>query len=201
MGAVEVGRTVRATQVERVVAVVEQTKSALFIERVRPGVGHAKLEAVAHALVHVDLQSVIGIDASSLVGDRFSRVSNIRNAKVDVAAFIVGQVGGAIGQLLSVVVGVADGVAVAVILLIGATGERRAGRRSDTGLVEGDRDDLMPAAIADEADLDRQIVARLPLDVKSVVEGVRQLVGAVVYAQRNGLSVVEDTCCVGQIVG
>ena len=50
----------------------------------------------------------------------------------------------------------------------------------------------MAAEVADVANFDCQVVARLPLDVEGVVEGVGQLVGAVVDAERDGLAVVDD---------
>ncbi len=64
------------------------------------------------------------------------------------------------------------------------------------GLVEG-RNDLVAAEIADIADFDGEVVARLPLDVERVVEGVGQLVGAVVDAERDGLAERRSRCCVG----
>ena len=66
----------------------------------RPGVGGAHLEAVAHALVDVYLERVVGIDAGGLVGDGFGRVADVGNAEVDVAAFVVGQVVAAIVEQL-----------------------------------------------------------------------------------------------------
>ena len=54
-------------------------------------------------------------------------------------------------------------------------------------LVERHRDHLVAAQIADIAELDGQVVARLPLNIQRVVDGVRQLVGAVVNAQRDRL--------------
>ena len=69
MGAIEVGRTVAAAQVERVVAVVEETQSALFVEGMGPGIGDACLESVTDALFYVGLKRVVGIDSGSSVGD------------------------------------------------------------------------------------------------------------------------------------
>ena len=42
----------------------------------------------------------------------------------------------------------------------------------------------MPAKVADVADFDGEVVARLPLNVERLVERVRQLVVAVVIAER-----------------
>jgi hypothetical protein len=98
VGAVEVGRAVAAAQVERVVAVVEEAQSALLVEGMGPGVGDARLEAVADALFDVRLQGVVGIHAGGFVGDGLSRVADVGNAQVAVAAFVVGLVAGAVGQ-------------------------------------------------------------------------------------------------------
>ena len=49
----------------------------------------------------------------------------------------------------------------------------------------------MTAEIADVADFECQIVARLPLDVQRVVDTVGQLVGPVVDAERDRLTVVD----------
>ena len=94
VGAVEVGRAVAAAQVERVVAVVEEAQAALLVEGMRPGVRGANLDAVAHALVDVRLQRVVGVDAGGLVGDGLSRIADVGNAQIDVAALVVGQVAG-----------------------------------------------------------------------------------------------------------
>ena len=52
-------------------------------------------------------------------------------------------------------------------------------------LIERNRNDLVTAEVADVAQFDGEIVARLPLDVERVVDGVGQLVGAVVDAERD----------------
>ncbi len=69
----------------------------------------------------------------------------------------------------------------------------------------------MAAEVADVAELDGEVVARLPLDVEGVVDGVGQLVGAVVDAERDRLAVVDqsgsaivvvdDAVGVGKVVG
>ena len=115
VGAVEVGRAVAVAQVERIVAVVEEAEAALLVERVRVGVGGADLDAVAHALVDVRLERVVGIDAGGVVGDGFGRVADVGNAQVDVAAFVVGQVAAAVGQIDGRPQFIVDGVAVAVV--------------------------------------------------------------------------------------
>ncbi len=136
------------------------------------------------------LERVVGVDAGGLVVDGLGRVADIGHAMVDVAALIVGQVRRSVGQIDA-----ADGVAVGVILPVN---RRRRGR--DVGLVERNRNDLMTADVADVADIDREVVARLPLNIQRVVEGIRQLVRAIVDAERDGLTVIVDGRKVGQIV-
>jgi len=50
----------------------------------------------------------------------------------------------------------------------------------------------MAAHIAHITKLDGQIAARLPLNVKGVVDGVGQLVGAVVDTKRDRLAVIDN---------
>ena len=88
MGAVEVRIAVGRAQIERIISVVEQAHGALFIQRVRVGVGEAYLQAVAQALFHVGLQRVVSGNAGRGVGLRFGRVADVGNAKIDVAAFV-----------------------------------------------------------------------------------------------------------------
>jgi hypothetical protein len=56
------------------------------------------------------------------------------------------------------------------------------------------------AHIAHVAQLDGQVGPRLPLEVERVVDGVGQLVGAVVDAERDGLAVVDDARCAVVVV-
>ena len=48
----------------------------------------------------------------------------------------------------------------------------------------------MTAHVAHVANIDGEIIARLPLNVQCVVEGVGQLVGAVIDAERDGLAAI-----------
>ena len=57
MRAVEIGRAVAAAQIGRIVAVVEESQSALLIGGVGVGVGDAGLESVAEALFQVRLSA------------------------------------------------------------------------------------------------------------------------------------------------
>ena len=63
---------------------------------------------------------------------------------------------------------------------------------SDIRLIERNRDYLMASQVAHVAHFNRQIVARLPLQVQRVVDRVRQLVGAVIDAQRDRLAIVDN---------
>ena len=49
----------------------------------------------------------------------------------------------------------------------------------------------MASEVSHIAQFDGEIIARLPLEVEGVVDGVGQFVGAVVNAEGNGLAVVD----------
>src|SRR5271155_146487 len=116
MGAVKVGGAIAAAKIERVIAVVEKAQSALLVGGMGEGIREADLQAVAHAFFDVDLQCVVGGDAGGLVGDRLGRVSDVRDAKIDIAALVIGQILLAIGQCLEIEIIVHQGVSVGVIL-------------------------------------------------------------------------------------
>jgi hypothetical protein len=86
-----------------------------------------------------------------------------------------------------------NGVAVAVVLLEWAARESWAGSSGDGGLIERNGNDLVTADIAHVAEFDGDIGTRLPLNVEGVVDGVGQLVSAVVYAEGDGLAVVDHS--------
>jgi len=92
VGAIEVGRPVRLTQIGRIVAVIEQAQAALFVECVRVGVRGADLQSVAHTFVDVHLKRVVGVDTGGPIGNRLRRVADVRDAQIDVATLVVGQV-------------------------------------------------------------------------------------------------------------
>ena len=78
-----------------------------------------------------------------------------------------------------------DRITVGVVLLTHrTTDQHRMGRRCDLRLVKGQRNDLMTTEIAHVADFDGEIATRLPLNVQSLVHGVRQFVGAIVVGKR-----------------
>jgi len=172
--AVEIGEAVAATEVGGVVAIVEEAHGALFVGGVGEGVGEARLEAMTYAFFHVDLKGVVGRDARGGVGLGFGGIADVGNAKVDVAAFVVGHHGGAVGKAHEAAAGgcaagiaggrvgaggwvqsgiaagrCEDGVAVGVGLAVdGVAGS------GDAGLVEGDGNDFVAAEVADVADGD-----------------------------------------------
>ena len=81
------------------------------------------------------------------------------------------------------------------------------GWRGDLGLVEGHRNDLMTAQVADIADLDHQVVAWLVLEVQREVDAIGQFVGAVVDAKGKRLiligaidGAIDDCRRVGQVI-
>ena len=66
--------------------------------------------------------------------------------------------------------------------------------RGDSGLVERNGNDSVPAKVADITDLDGQIVSRLPLKIERVIDGIGQLVGAVISGEGKELLPVQDSC-------
>ncbi len=142
---------------------------------------------MAHALFDVRLQRVVSRDSGRGVTFRFRRISKVGDAQIHVAAFVIGE-----KQAFVVLVGdtgrswedaiywVRNGIAVGVLLRVRELGWKDVGRRGDAGLVERNGNDSVAAKVADVSDLDSQIVAWLPLNVERVVDGVRQLVGAVI---------------------
>ena len=50
----------------------------------------------------------------------------------------------------------------------------------------------MTAQVADVTDLDRQVVARLPLNIERVIDGVGQFVGTVVSGKGEKLRAIDD---------
>ena len=67
VSAIEVGRSVAGAQIERIVAVIEETHAALFVGGMGVGVGEAELQSVAHALFDVSLERVVRGDAGRSV--------------------------------------------------------------------------------------------------------------------------------------
>ena len=63
----------------------------------------------------------------------------------------------------------------------------RIGGRGDLRLVEGHGNHLMAAQVANVAQLNHEIVARLVLEVQREVDAVGQLVGAIVDAESKWL--------------
>ncbi len=145
---------------------------------------------------------MIGGDARGGVGLGFRRIADVGNAKVDVAAFVGGDHGGTVGQAhelaAEAVAGIAVGSvragggiqgwiaargsedAVTVSVILAVDGMRR---RGDLRLVKRNGNDFVAAEVADVADFDQEIAARLPLDVESLIHGVGKFVFAVVIGE------------------
>ena len=104
VGAIEVGRSIALAKIVGVVAVVEKAQAALFIRCMGEGVGNAGLKSVADLLFEVCFESVVGRDASRRVSLRLRRISDIRNAKVDIPAFVVVQHGAVVASRLGRIV-------------------------------------------------------------------------------------------------
>src|SRR5581483_12143756 len=99
-------------------------------------------------------------------------ISDIGNAKIDVAAFVSREIGlsvreGCRGAGVVIARRCLHRVSVSVYLAVD-----RVRWACDLCLIEGNGNDLMTAEIADIADIDGQIIARLPLPVECVVDGV-----------------------------
>ena len=137
----------------------------------RVGVRGTYLDPVAQALFDMGLQGVVSGNASRYVRQRFGRIAYIRDAKIDVATFIVVQVRLAVGQID----GGAGAVLKSVSICVGLPMDGVC-RRSDTGLIERKRYDFMTAEIADIADLNSEVVARLPLNIERLIDSIGQFV-------------------------
>ena len=192
MRAVKIRRAIGLAQIQRVVAVVKQAQSALFIGGVRVGVREAQADTVAHTFFYVRLQRVISGNAGGFVAFGFRRIADVRNAQVDVATFVVGQIisrrraGTRIGRKRDgAETGIDDGIAVTVNLPM-----NRMGRRSNLRLVKRNGNNQVSAEIPDVADLHEEIVARLPLYVQRVVDAVGQFIFAIVNCEREKLRAV-----------
>src|SRR4029077_9396562 len=70
------------------------------------------------------------------------------------------------------------------------------GGRGDPGLVERNRNDFVPPESVHAADIDGQIISRLPLNVEGRVHGVGQLVIAGVSRQEKGNIAVLDSASI-----
>ena len=57
----------------------------------------------------------------------------------------------------------------------------------DLRLIEGDGDHFVTSEVAHVTDFNGEIVARLPLDIERVVDGVGKLVGPIVSSKGNRL--------------
>src|SRR5579862_1924411 len=72
------------------------------------------------------------------------------------------------------------------------------GRCGDLRLIERQWHHFMAAQIADVADIDGQIIARLPLKVERFIHRIGQLVGAIINSKRKEWSAREDRIPVWQ---
>src|ERR1700728_2070036 len=116
---------------------------------------------------------------------RFRRVPDVGNTQVNVSALKRLQVRLPIGQRVRIKKRISeDRVAVRVVLLKRSSLANGAARRRNLRLVERQGNYGMTPQVADVADLDREIVPRLPLNIQRLVHGVRKLVRAVVVRER-----------------
>src|ERR1700686_2813559 len=87
MRAVEVRRSITISQIERVVAVIEEAQSALLVQRARERVGNARRKPVTEPLFDVRLESIVGRYSGSCVQLRLTSVADVRDTLIDVSAF------------------------------------------------------------------------------------------------------------------
>src|ERR1700688_3108549 len=121
------------------------------------------------------LERVICRDSGCSVGLRLRRITDVRNAQVDVATLKGLQIWlSIIGDCRRTKGGWVEGrVAVCVINKAWCASGGRIAWRRNTLVIERQRNDLVASDVFDIATFDRQIVARLPLNVDRLVECVR----------------------------
>ena len=73
---------------------------------------------MAHALLDMGLQRVVGGNAGGPVVDGLRGITNIGNAEVDVATFVVEQGACSVSQLQVAPIGIQRGVAIGVVLRV-----------------------------------------------------------------------------------
>src|SRR5271169_4761688 len=88
VGTIEVRRSVTGRQAARIVAVVEESKTARGIERVRPGVGELIIEPVPGLLMQGDEQGVVVRPAHRGPLDRVRAIADIRYPEIGVSSSV-----------------------------------------------------------------------------------------------------------------
>src|SRR5579863_8808349 len=141
---------------------------------------------MAETFLNVSLERVVRRNTDGSVRLGLRGIADIRNAKVDVAAlerFLIWRSARGCwsgGQVNRSEWRAYNGVAVGVILFERCPRIDGMARRSNLGLIEWEWNYLMAAEVADVADVDSEIVARLPLNIESLVHRIGQFVGPVV---------------------
>src|SRR5579859_888775 len=170
MGAIESSVAVSASGIQRVVAVEEESfgNSAALIQRVRPGVGSADHEAVAHSLLNADLQRIVIGDSLGFPEVGIGVIADEGHAKSGISVR-TGELADGSRHLL----GLKDSETAIRVGGLVSIGENLAvdglGGCGNSGLIEGDGEQLVLSVIADVADVDQQGVARLPLHIESPI--------------------------------
>ena len=183
VGAVEVRRGVGLAQVVGVVAGEEEADVGLLVERVAVGVADATGDVVGEPLFDVGLEGVVGGGADGLKEGGVGAVADVGDAEVGIASVLgVPRLAGDRGVVVALIVGGVENLE-AVSRGLPMNGIVWGG---DAGLVEGDGDDGVTAAVAVVAEREGEVVARLPLEVEGVVDGVGEDVVLVVGAEVEG---------------
>src|SRR5579862_8403481 len=121
----------------------------------------------------MSLQCVISGNASCRVGFGLCGVADVGDAKIDVSAFKGLEIGLAIREVNRRIrkSGVLrdDRIPVSVILLERRSLELGVRWSHDLRLIKRQRNNRMTSKISDVTDIDREIVARLPLDIKRLI--------------------------------
>ena len=172
VGLIEIRGAVVGSRSERIVPGEKQSQAALLVKRMRPGVRRGELQAVGHALVDLELQSIEVRDALRLIRHRVHVVAGIGYANGCIARVFVGRDRlGIQEQRTGTPVG--SGLPVHHIR-----------RRGDEWLVEGNGQHQMGTVIADVTDLEHPAVGGLKLKVEGPVLRVRQFVIDIVTAKQ-----------------
>src|SRR5579871_3844894 len=191
MGPVKVRGTVSASGIVWIIAVKKQagSEAAAFVEGVRIRVGGVDHQPVGHALVHLQLQSVIGRYALGLpkVGVRIE--TDVRSAQRGISV--------GVGKLRNRRLHLFDDQRIEIrVGSLEAIGVRlamdRIGGRGDARLVERNRNGFVNAVVSDVSQSDHKIVFRLPLEIEAPVFRVGQFVGGIVTSEQKRERVVRS---------
>ena len=122
MGLIEIGRAVALLRIQGIVAGEEEPQSALFIQRVRPGVGCGELQTVRVTLTSLQLERIVVGDALGFEEHRVHVITDIRHAHRSIACVLSGGDGFQVEVVIRAYAAVRIDLAVDRILGRGYTG-------------------------------------------------------------------------------